>query len=273
MEKVVYMEAEKLKSLEKEISKTQVVILAGGKAKRMGCPDTPKAMLELEGKPLIEYCIEHYKSCGFKNFVLLLRYQHEKIEKFVGDGSKFGINVKYSIEPEDGMGKGKALKYALDKNAIDRKKRSLICFPDDIILDNNMPISMLLHHMYGNENFKCMATVVFVSGTEYPFGVGKIDKDGIVNEFVEKPFIEKLTSTGMYILEPDVYEMIDKTVDLKKEGSIEFEKATLPEIAAKRRIYSMVIPPGCWISINTQKEYENAVKLFNSMKGPKECKK
>jgi mannose-1-phosphate guanylyltransferase len=220
----------------------------------------PKAMLEVGGKPLIQQCIEQYRDCGFKNFVLLLRYHHEKIENFIGDGTKFGINVKYSIEPEDGMGKGKALKYALEIGAIDKNKRSFICFPDDIILDDKMPLRMLLHHMHGVDRFKCMATIVFVSGTDYPFGVGRVDKDGIVSEFREKPFIQELTSTGMYVLDPDVYELIKKTVDLKEEGPIEFENSTLPVMAEMKRIYSMVLSPDCWVPINTQKEYESAVK-------------
>lgn len=259
------MDHVQLKTLEHEIANTQVVILAGGKAKRLNCPDTPKAMLELGGRPLIDICLEQYGSCGFRDFVFLLRHLHEQIEKHVGNGSDYGIKTKYSIEPKDGMGKGKALKFAVKNGSIDHSKRCIVCFPDDLLLDKNLPIRLLLHHLYGVEKFGCSATVVFVSGTEYPYGVGKVDKDGILTDFVEKPFIQELTSTGIYVLEPSVYKTIEKTVNLEEDGPVEFEKSTLPELAAKKKVYSMVLPSGCWLSINTQKEYENAEKTYKNV--------
>lgn len=260
------MDHVQLTTLEQEIANTQVIILAGGKAKRLNCPDKPKAMLELGGKPLIDHCIEQYGSCGFKDFVLLLKYLHEKIEKHIGSGSKYGIRVKYSIEPRDGMGKGKALKYALKTGVIDQKKRCILCFPDDILLDKTLPIRLLLHHLYGVEKFGCMATMLFVSGTEYPYGVAKSDKDGIITEFMEKPFIHELTSTGICIFEPSAYKLIEKTINLEEEGPVDYVYATLPVMAEKRNIFSMVVPSCCWVPINTQKEYENAVKIFNGHK-------
>ena len=259
------MEHSQLRSLEHEIANTQVVILAGGKAKRLNCPDTPKALLELGKKPLIDICIEQYGSCGFKDFVFLLRHMHEQIEKHVGSGSKYGIKSKYSIEPRDGMGKGKALKFAIKNGTIDHSKRCIVCFPDDLLLDKNLPLRLLLNHIYGVQRFGCIATLVFVSGTEYPYGVGKVDKDGVLTDFVEKPFIHELTSTGIYVLEPEVFKIIEKTVNLEQDGPVEFEKATLPELASKGKAYSMVLPSGCWLSINTQKEYEYAEKVYRDL--------
>jgi len=258
----LFMDEPEIKKLKQEIANTQVVILAGGKAKRMGNAEKPKALLELCGKPLIDYCIELCKNCGFKDFILLLGYKHEDIERHCGKGSKYGIKIKYSIEPENYSGKGKALKYALQKNVIDKTKRSFIIFPDDIILDKHLPIKLLLHHLYGVESLKTIATNVFASGTEYPFGVGKTDNNGIVLEFVEKPFIPELTNTGICVIETEVYPIIEDLIDLNTSESIEFEKIILPKLALLKKLYSMIVPYEIWVSINTQKEYENAERVL-----------
>lgn len=261
------MDGSELKNIEDEIKNTQILILAGGKAKRMNNPDMPKAMLELNGKPLIDYCIEQYRRCGFTDFKLLLGHLHEKIENHVKDGSRYNANIKYSIEPEAGMGRGKALNFALDNGTIDKKKRSIVCFPDDLILDKKFPVRLLLQHIYGVEKYGCLVTVVFVVGTEYPFGVAELDKDGLVSQFDEKPFIPKTTSTGVYIMEPPVYEMINEKIGKTNFPDHLMEKEIFPQLAALRKVYSIVLPSGCWISINTQKEYEQAEKRLSSGNG------
>lgn len=78
---------------------TQAVVLAGGRGQRL-LPLTekiPKPMVPFHGKPFLEYIIEYLKKEGFTEVVLLLGYLHEQITSYFGDGSKFGINIKYSI--------------------------------------------------------------------------------------------------------------------------------------------------------------------------------
>ncbi len=87
---------------------TQAVILAGGRGQRL-LPITekiPKPMVSFHGKPFLEYIIEYLKKEGFKDVVLLLGYLHEQVTSYFGDGSKLGINIKYSItdiEHETGL--------------------------------------------------------------------------------------------------------------------------------------------------------------------------
>ncbi|MEM5879230.1 MAG: NDP-sugar synthase, partial [Candidatus Aenigmatarchaeota archaeon] len=85
--------------LEKEIENTQVLILTGGSGKRMGNPESPKALMKVGGKALIDRCIEFYAKHGFKDFILLVGFMHEKIEEHVGDGSKYGVKVRYCLDP------------------------------------------------------------------------------------------------------------------------------------------------------------------------------
>jgi NDP-sugar pyrophosphorylase family protein len=252
-------EIDKLNGL---ISDTQIVILAGGQAKRMGS-DRAKALLELNGRPLLDYSIEMFKRCGFRNFVLLLGYKHEEIEEYVENAS-YGVNISYSVEPPDVKGKGKALTFALTNNKINKKKRCVLHFPDDLLLDRRLPLRFLMTHLYGIEHLDTWASSLLVSGTVYPFGVAERDPNGIVTSFSEKPFIEKLTNTGMCIFEPQVYRIVEEMIDLKKAGSVELETTVLPHLASMRKLYSMVIPHDVWLSINTQKEYDVAEKILRS---------
>ena len=254
---------EVLKNLEKEIDNTQVIVLAGGKAKRMGYIDKPKALLEINGKPLLYYNLKWLRNCGFKDFIFLLGYRHKEIENYI-NSSEFDINVIYSIEPENVKGKGMALKYALVNNKIDKTKRALISFPDDIFLDKNLPIEFLLRHLYGVRNHNTTATVVFVSGTNYPYGVGEINSEQVVLKFVEKPFIEKYTSTGLYIIEPEVFKEIEEKIDLNSVKGIEFEDIILPDLAKRKKVFSMIVPSSVWLPVNTLKEQEKAKEVLKN---------
>lgn len=252
-----------IEELREEIKKTQIIVLAGGSAKRMGIQNMPKALIKLGNKSLIDRCIELYKRCGFCEFIFLLRQGYEEIKKHVGDGSKYNINVRYSIDPEDGMGKGRAMAFAIKNGSIDKTKRAIISYPDDVFLDKRLPLRLLLHHLNGIEEHNVIATVLFVSGTRYPFGVGKIDNYGIVNEFVEKPLIREYSSTGTVATEPEFYRLIKEKINIKAKSAIEFEDVIYPEIASMGRLYSMVISPDLWIPINTVKDYEAAEKIIN----------
>lgn len=94
----------------------QVVILAGGLATRLR-PITetiPKAMVEIEGKPFIQHQIELLRKNGLTRFVICAGYLGEQIEQFLGDGSAFDVEVRYSYDGDRLLGTGGALKKALD---------------------------------------------------------------------------------------------------------------------------------------------------------------
>jgi MurNAc alpha-1-phosphate uridylyltransferase len=91
-----------------------VAILAGGLATRLR-PITetiPKAMVEVAGKPFVEHQIELLRRNGLTKIVICAGYLGEQIESFLGDGSKFGVTVKYSYDGDKLLGTGGALKKA-----------------------------------------------------------------------------------------------------------------------------------------------------------------
>ncbi len=94
----------------------QVVILAGGLGTRLRsvAPDTPKALVPVAGEPFIERQFELLKKNGLKEVLLCIGFQGDQIERHVGDGSRFGMRVKYSYEdPKALLGTGGALLNAL----------------------------------------------------------------------------------------------------------------------------------------------------------------
>ena len=179
----------------------------------------------------------------------------------------YNTNLKISTDPEELlsrgiMGKGKAIKNALDKGIIDKTKRAIITYPDDVFLDKFLPINLLTHHLFGVEKMKIWATLVLVPGTVYPFGVAQLNYDGLIAKFEEKPFIQRDTYTGTCMIEPEVYKVINELIDLNAEKEIDFESVVIPELARRHKLYSFHIAHNTWLPVNTQKEYETVLKLF-----------
>ena len=74
--------------------------MAGGKGTRIASvrSDIPKPMIEICGKPILEYQIENLKACGLTDIILVIGYLGDKIKEYFGDGSKFGVNIEYFME-------------------------------------------------------------------------------------------------------------------------------------------------------------------------------
>ena len=74
----------------------------------------PKSMLEVAGRPFVDWQLEKLAACGFGDVVLCVAHLGEQIEAHVGDGSRFGLRVRYSHEGETLLGTGGALRTAID---------------------------------------------------------------------------------------------------------------------------------------------------------------
>ena len=92
----------------------QMVILCGGLATRLGnlTKDIPKSMIEIEGKPFLEYQIENLINHSFEDILLCVGHLSEKIVSYFGDGKDFGIDIKYSHDGDKPLGPIGALKNA-----------------------------------------------------------------------------------------------------------------------------------------------------------------
>ncbi|MCD6371268.1 MAG: hypothetical protein J7L39_00935 [Candidatus Aenigmarchaeota archaeon] len=269
-----------LEDLEKEIENTQVVAPVGGSGSRMIPPQivdyivekygkrgleklyTPKPLLKLKGRPLLEYFIELFKGCGFEEFVFLIGRGGEKIKELVGDGRLYGINVRYSKDPKvPKVGKGKAIKNAILNGKIDINKRSIVGFPDDIILYLFAPLELLARHLYYREHKNIAATILLSPSFKSPYGVVDIE-NFYVKKFVEKPSINLYVNTGIVVLEPEVYTYATKLIDINSSTSIEIEDAVYPALAKEGKVAYHVLPPNSWFPVNTYKDLKKLEGLL-----------
>jgi len=92
-----------------------VAILVGGLATRLGSlvADTPKALIDVAGRPFIEHQLLWLARCGATYIVLCVGYLGEKIQAALGDGSRFGIHLQYAFDGPKLLGTGGALRRAL----------------------------------------------------------------------------------------------------------------------------------------------------------------
>ena len=92
-----------------------IAILAGGLATRLGpiAKTIPKSLVKINGIPFINWQLNLLKKYGYKDFVLCLSHKSELIIDHVGNGSRFGININYSLDGNIQLGTGGAIKKAL----------------------------------------------------------------------------------------------------------------------------------------------------------------
>ncbi len=92
----------------------QIVILCGGLATRLGslAKDIPKSMIQIKGKPFLEYQIENVKKHSITDIVLCVGHLSEQIKDYFGSGKKLGVNIRYSYDKDKPLGPIGALKNA-----------------------------------------------------------------------------------------------------------------------------------------------------------------
>ncbi len=162
---------------------TSLVLLSGGLATRLQpiSQSIPKALIEINSKPFIEYQLKLLKSEGITDVVICLGYLGEQVENFVGDGKKFGLNIKYSYDGEKLLGTGGAIKKAL----------SLL--PEDFFImygDSYLPIDFKNVSDFFNNNHKKPLMTVLKNNNQWDTSnvifqdimIKKYDKKNIVPE-------------------------------------------------------------------------------------------
>ncbi len=224
-------------------------VLAGGEGTRLRpyTYSTPKPMLLLGDKPILQYIVENLKRNGFDELILTVGYKHEQIIAYFGDGSKFGVKIKYSIENERLNTAGSILPMK------DQIKDTFAIVMGDHLTNINLA-DMLKHH----KKNKTIATVALYRGKlSLEYGVADV-KNGNIIGFREKPVLEHLYNTAIYIFEPEIFDYINEKED--------FAKNVIPRLLKKKKKISAYIFDSVWFDIGRTSDYEEFKESFNPVK-------
>ena len=117
------------------------IILAGGLGERLRplTDKTPKPLLLIKGKPIMQYAIENLRDQGITDIILGISFHADKIKEYFGDGSKFGVRLYYSIE-EEPLGTAGCLK--LLKNQL---TETFAMMNGDILMEMNISDMLEIH--------------------------------------------------------------------------------------------------------------------------------
>ncbi len=179
-----------------------VVIMAGGLGTRLGelTKDTPKPMLKVGAKPMIEHIIDMFVSHGLTKFMLSVNYKAEIIKEYFGDGNKFGIQVKY-LEEKKRLGTGGAL------SLIDIELNEPFFVTNGDVLSSLDYEELLSYHKKQNS----IATMCIRKDSyQIPYGVIEVDEANNIKAMKEKPVKEFFINTGIYVLNPQVLNYVPK---------------------------------------------------------------
>ena len=222
--------------------RNKVILMVGGLGTRLRplTENTPKPMLKVGDKPILETIIENFTKYGFTNITLSVNYKSNIIKNYFGDGSKFGANIDY-IEEEKRLGTAGALSLLRD-----RPNEPFFVMNGDLLTNVNFE-HLLDFHMHQNS----LATMcVREYEQQVPFGVVNI-KNGQIISIQEKPINKFFVSAGIYLLSPEVLDLIPQNEF--------YDMPTLFEklIIKNKNVISFPLRE-YWIDIGRIEEYEKA---------------
>lgn len=196
------------------------ILLVGGLGTRLAplTNKTPKPMLPIANLPVTEHQLLVAKAAGIKKIVLATSYLAEVFSPYFGDGSKWGIDLKYAVETEP-LGTGGAIRNAAQLVLADlAADEPIVIFNGDVLSRHNLTAQIKLH-----ESKNAAATLHLVSVADArPYGCVPFDADFRVTDFLEK-MEQPLTNTinaGCYVFNQEVIRNINPGTVVSVEREI-----------------------------------------------------
>jgi NDP-sugar pyrophosphorylase family protein len=173
-----------------------VVILAGGKGMRLRplTEDTPKPMLPVRGKPILEILLERLVNHNFTNIVISVNYLGHKIENYFGDGARWSCNVSYIHEDRE-LGTAGPL-----QKLPSRPNDPVLVVNGDLLTNIDFEACMDFHNA-GNYD---MTLGVSSHKVQIPYGVTTLSEKGQVVGIEEKPIYNYPVNAGVYVINSEL---------------------------------------------------------------------
>jgi mannose-1-phosphate guanylyltransferase len=231
----------------------KALILVGGFGTRLR-PLTltiPKPLVPFMNKPMIVHQIEALQKAGVDEIILAINYQpnvmKKEMEKFASD---YHVKITYSLEAEP-LGTAGPLALARDSLTADGNELFFVLNSD---ISCVYPLEALLkfHKAHGKEGTIMVTKVLEPS----KYGVVVSNKEGVIQQFVEKPqtFVGNRINAGIYIFHKDVLQRI-------KPEPTSIERVIFPQIAKEGKLYSMDLE-GFWMDIGQPPDYLSGTSLY-----------
>lgn len=240
-----------LDDFEVESKPNWVVIMAGGLGSRLGdlTKDTPKPMLKIGGKPILQGIVEHFKSQGFHKFIFCVNYKSHIIEDYFGDGESFGVEIRYTKEAKK-LGTAGALSL-IDFDLV----HPFFVVNGDVLASLNFDDFLNYHIINYADATMCIKNYTY----EVPYACIDFDKDNKLLEIKEKPKYDYFINTGMYVLNPSVLDFIPKDVF--------YDMPTLFEelLGSKKYILKVFNTSEYWLDIGNPDDYKRGNAAFNAI--------
>lgn len=178
-----------------------VVLMAGGKGTRLYplTESCPKPLLKVGDKPILERILEDFVTQGFHEFFIAVNYKAQMIVDYFGDGSKWGVNIRYLHEDQE-LGTAGALSLLPE-----RPSKPLILMNGDLLTEINFHRLLEFHDENNSDATMCIRQYEF----QVPYGVVDVE-DHALKGLDEKPVHRFFVNAGIYTLEPWVLDRIPK---------------------------------------------------------------
>ncbi len=236
----------------------KAIILSGGKGTR-GKPFTdffPKAMIPVNGKPLIDYIVNYISSFDFIDQIII-------VSDFTGLGSQIkhyfeGKNDSKKIKfvQDSGNGTGGDLLYV--SKFLKNTPEFVLWFVDNLCA---IDIKKMNKFFKEKKSLACIATRIY---RKEETGFATV-KDGIITEFIEKPLVKLKNHEclGVYILKTKILEEIKKKAKSKKQISLSFD--ILEKLSKKKLVCAYDIGNRPWIDVESPAILERNKKTVNQI--------
>ncbi|HLC58416.1 MAG TPA: nucleotidyltransferase family protein [Candidatus Nanoarchaeia archaeon] len=230
---------------------TTAVLIAGGEGTRLRplTDDRPKPLVEIAGKPILQWIIEWLKSYGIKKLVIGVSYKKEKIYEFMEKNNNFGLEVCFSEHSLDG---GTAQGFGLAIQRHIKGEENFIAMNGDELTNLDLGEMMRTHRE------KLPHVTMALAPFSCPFSVVETDpKEGTIVGFKYGKTLRQVPiSIGIYIFNKGILSLIPE------RGSIENE--VFRSLAQEKKMVPYHLMSGEeWVSVNALKDIEEAEKKLD----------
>lgn len=225
-----------------------IFLMAGGFGTRLRplTKDTPKPLLNVGNRPILETILIQFVDAGFHNFFISTHYKAEMIREHFGDGSNWGVNIQYVHESEPLGTAG-----ALGLLPLESPGLPILIMNGDLLTKVNFENLLDFHNEQGGLATMCVREYDF----QVPYGVVTIDNE-YINTIKEKPIHKFFVNAGIYVLELDFLDELNGVSYLDMPNLFEARIEQGDQINAFP-IYEY------WLDIGRMEEYERANQEIN----------